>query len=45
MTEPMSVFEVVAEPNRRRILDLLGSGERPVGELVAKLELSQAESH
>jgi DNA-binding transcriptional ArsR family regulator len=37
----MSVFEIVAEPNRRRILDLLGEMERPVGELVARLELSQ----
>ena len=37
----MSVFEVLAEPNRRRILDLLTGCERPVGELVAQLELSQ----
>jgi len=25
-------FEVLAEPNRRRILDLLLSGERPAGD-------------
>jgi DNA-binding transcriptional ArsR family regulator len=37
----MSVFEVLAEPNRRRILDLLGPSECSVGELVARLELSQ----
>lgn len=37
----MSPFEVLAEPNRRRILDLLLERERPVGELVASLELSQ----
>ena len=37
----MSVFDVVAEPNRRRILDLLSESESPVGELVASLELSQ----
>ncbi|HEY2650646.1 MAG TPA: metalloregulator ArsR/SmtB family transcription factor [Solirubrobacteraceae bacterium] len=37
----MSVFEVLAEPNRRRILDLLAGSEQPVGELVAQLELSQ----
>lgn len=37
----MSVFDVVAEPNRRRILDLLSQAERPVGELVGRLELSQ----
>ncbi|HZC69498.1 MAG TPA: metalloregulator ArsR/SmtB family transcription factor [Jatrophihabitans sp.] len=34
-------FDVLAEPNRRRILDLLRAGERPVGELVADLGLSQ----
>ena len=37
----MTVFDVVAEPNRRRILDLLSQHERPVGELVGRLELSQ----
>jgi DNA-binding transcriptional ArsR family regulator len=37
----MMVFDVVAEPNRRRILDLLSGSERPVGELVERLELSQ----
>lgn len=35
------VFEVLAEPNRRRILDLLRVEERPVGDLVAELEVSQ----
>jgi DNA-binding transcriptional ArsR family regulator len=34
-------FEVLAEPHRRRILDLLRDGERPVGDLVAELGLSQ----
>lgn len=34
-------LEVLAEPNRRRILDLLRDGERPVGELVDRMELSQ----
>jgi DNA-binding transcriptional ArsR family regulator len=37
----MMVFEVIAEPNRRRILDLLAEGERPVGELVKRVALSQ----
>jgi DNA-binding transcriptional ArsR family regulator len=37
----MVVFDVLAEPNRRRILDLLAVGEQPVGELVERLELSQ----
>lgn len=36
-----AVFEVLAEPTRRRILDLLGTGERPVGELVVELAMSQ----
>ena len=35
------VFEVLAEPHRRRILDLLRHGERPVGDLVAMLRASQ----
>jgi DNA-binding transcriptional ArsR family regulator len=35
------VFDVIAEPNRRRILDLLRDEERPVGDLVAALRLSQ----
>ena len=37
----MMVFEVIAEPSRRRILDLLAEGERPVGELVEHVALSQ----
>ena len=35
------VFEVLAEPHRRRILDLLRHGERPVGDLVDMLRASQ----
>ena len=34
-------FEVLAEPNRRRILDLLRGSERPVGDLVDELSISQ----
>src|SRR5437588_5946328 len=37
----MIVFDVLAEPNRRRMLDLLAASERPVGDLVERLELSQ----
>jgi DNA-binding transcriptional ArsR family regulator len=36
-----AVFEVLAEENRRRILDLLVDDERHVGELVERLSLSQ----
>ena len=37
----MGMFEVIAEPNRRRILDLLREQELAVGDLVAGLGLSQ----
>ena len=36
-----SAFSILAEPTRREILDLLRERERPVGELVAALPLSQ----
>lgn len=35
------VFNAVAEPRRRRLLDLLATGERPVGELARALALAQ----
>jgi DNA-binding transcriptional ArsR family regulator len=37
----VTVFEVLAEPARRRILDLLLQGERSVNELVELLGLPQ----
>ena len=37
----MAVFAVLAEPHRRRILDLLRERERPVGDLVHALAASQ----
>jgi DNA-binding transcriptional ArsR family regulator len=36
-----STFEVLAEPRRREILDLLRDGERLVGDLVDRLALTQ----
>lgn len=36
-----AVIGVLAEPSRRRIIELLRDGERPVGDLVAGLRLSQ----
>ena len=36
-----TTFDVVAEPTRRRILDLLRERPRPVGELVEQLGISQ----
>ena len=37
----MNAFAALAEPTRRRILDCLLDGERPVGELVERLGISQ----
>jgi DNA-binding transcriptional ArsR family regulator len=36
-----TTFEVLAEPRRRAIMDLLLAGERPVGDLVSELRMSQ----
>jgi DNA-binding transcriptional ArsR family regulator len=36
-----STFEVLAEPRRREILDLLRGGERLVGDLVERLAMAQ----
>ena len=36
-----SVFEVLAEPRRRQILDLVRDGECSVSELVARLAMNQ----
>jgi DNA-binding transcriptional ArsR family regulator len=37
----MTAYAALAEPSRRRILDLLRDRERSVNELVARLRLSQ----
>jgi len=37
----VSAYAALAEPHRRQILDLLRVGECSVGELVARLDLSQ----
>ena len=36
-----AVLDVLAEPQRRRILELLRAGERPVGDLVEGVALTQ----
>lgn len=36
-----SVFEVIAEPNRRAILSLLASSEQSVGEIERRLRMAQ----
>jgi DNA-binding transcriptional ArsR family regulator len=37
----MTAYAALAEPSRRRILDLLRDGERSVNDLVGRLNLSQ----
>ena len=37
----MTLFEVIAEPSRRRILSLLRERERSAGELVTRLKVAQ----
>lgn len=41
MSNGMTAYAALAEPNRRQILDLLRAGERSVTELVDRLTLSQ----
>lgn len=38
----LSPFEVLADPVRRRIVELLRAGEMPVGELTAALDIRQS---
>ncbi len=37
----MQMFEVLADPIRREIIELLAAGERPAGELSAAFEVSR----
>ena len=41
MTPVAAAIDVLAEPHRRRILDLLVEGERLVGDLAAELGMAQ----
>ena len=41
MRSAESIFEVLAEPNRRRILDLLRERDRTAGEFASYLPLAQ----
>jgi DNA-binding transcriptional ArsR family regulator len=41
MLIPVTTFEAIAEPQRRRILELLRQQERPVGDLVEALPIGQ----
>jgi len=37
----MNVYEALAEPHRRQIIELVGAGERSAGEIVEVLAISQ----
>jgi DNA-binding transcriptional ArsR family regulator len=37
----MNVHEALAEPHRRRIVELVGAGERTAGQIVEALKISQ----
>jgi DNA-binding transcriptional ArsR family regulator len=37
----MNVYEALAEPHRRRIIELVGDGERTAGDIVDALAISQ----
>ncbi len=41
MSAAVATFDALAEPNRRRVLELLRDGERPVGDLVVATGLAQ----
>jgi DNA-binding transcriptional ArsR family regulator len=38
----ISPFEALADPARRRIVEALQAGERPVGDIVAELDIHQS---
>lgn len=40
VSSPSPVFHAIADPNRRRILDLLREGERSVQELVCSFDIT-----
>ena len=40
--EEVDAFAVIADPTRRRIMDALRDGSTDVGELVARLDISQS---
>jgi DNA-binding transcriptional ArsR family regulator len=37
-----TLFEVLGDPSRRRIVEVLAGGERAVGEIVARLDIEQS---
>lgn len=41
LTGPVDVYLAIADPTRRRLLDLLGTGERPVNALAAPFRMTR----
>jgi DNA-binding transcriptional ArsR family regulator len=41
MSSMADVFQILADPTRRRLVEALRSGERSVGELVASVDIGQ----
>jgi DNA-binding transcriptional ArsR family regulator len=41
MLPAVTAYAALSEPHRRQILDVLRGGERPVGDLVERLDLTQ----
>jgi DNA-binding transcriptional ArsR family regulator len=41
LTGRIDVYLAIADPTRRRLLDLLGAGERPVNQLAAPFRMSR----
>jgi DNA-binding transcriptional ArsR family regulator len=41
MLSAVTAYAALSEPHRRQILDVLRGGERPVGDLVERLDLTQ----
>ena len=39
---PIDVFHAIADPNRRRLIDLLATGEKPVQELAGNFDITLA---
>ena len=42
LADPTDVFHAIADPHRRRLIDLLATGEKPVQELAGDFKISLA---
>lgn len=41
MTDPTDVYHAIADPTRRKIIEILVDGDRPVNQLAASFEMSR----